>query len=147
VRENQYAPEPDVVLEAELPYISWPLITVFSQSSNAGIPLLVLVGEEEEDSPYYRKSRQEFDEAFTAIQAEIERVYRPAPMSGSYESALVTGPLHYALWPGRYWFVALVQHDEGDANDGHEMTLDLRLLPREPGVERPAFPMKTDLIF
>jgi hypothetical protein len=147
VREYEYAPEDAVVLMAELSYVFWPLIGVFSQNSNAGIPLLVLVGEEEEDSPYYRKSRQEFDQAFTAIQAEIERVSQPALMSGSYESPLVNGPLQYALWPGLYWFVALVQHHEGDANFGHGPTLDLRLLPRETGVERPAFPMETDLIF
>lgn len=52
---------------------------------------------------------------------------------------------NYALWTGTYAYLVLLQHEEGDANFGHNATLDLRIIPRDK--TRLSFPLRTDLIF
>jgi hypothetical protein len=147
VRENEYAPYGVVVQEVMTPFAPHRLIAVFSERSMAGIPLYILIDDERADSPYYLKTRSDFDSAFGQTQAAIEQASTAASASGVYESAFASGRFHYAVWARQAWFVALVQHDEGDGNYGHGPTLDLRLLPRVCDASQLKFPLDTNLIF
>ena len=149
VKENEYAPENEVCLEVKTPFSSHPLIAVFSEHSIAGLPLFILVEDEDEDDDdaLYVTTREEFDDAFHKVKAEIEKASTGAKISGTYESGLTSGMFHYAVWPRSAWHVVLLQHFEGDANYGHGPTLDLRLLPRSSDANGPLFPLDTNLIF
>jgi len=147
VEQNEYAPENEVCLEVKTPFTSHALIAVFSEQSCAGLPLRILLEDEDDDDALYVTTREELDDAFHKIKAEIEKASGGAKMSGTYESNLASGLFHYAVWPHDAWHVVLVQHFEGDANYGHGPTLDLRLLARTSDENGPLFPLDTNLIF
>lgn len=147
VKNNEYAPDGNVVLDVGPPFILHPVVAVFAERSIAGIPLQILVDDNDAGSPFYVKTWPEFDAAFERVRMEIEGSSGPATVSGVYESEFVAGVFHYAVWPRREWSIVLVQHDEGDGHYGHGPTLDLRLLPGTPDGNWPEFPLETDLIF
>jgi hypothetical protein len=147
VEENKYPPEGEIVLKANSPFGNCDLTAVFGKQNIAGMPLFVLINDENPESPYYLTSQVEFDDIFDKIRREIEGNWGAAVVSGTYEDNFVSGVFHYTLWPRHFWYVALIQHPEGDANYGHGPTLDLRLLPLERQSGLPAFPLNTDLIF
>ena len=113
----------------------------------AGIPLAVLVDDDDCPSSLYVKTRDELDHAYAEALTRIVQIAGPPTTSGTYESRYARGTFPYSLWRRRSWYVALVEHDEGDGNYGHGPTLDLRLLPVGDKGETPVFPLETNLIF
>lgn len=138
--------------EVTTPHSPHRLRFVFANECTGGIVLSVLaeddvVEEVENRRPYTRRSREDFDREFFHAKARIEGDGRSADCSGEYRSTFVEGALHFAVWRRRFWFVVLVQHDEGDGNYGHGPTLDLRLVPCGADASPPVFPLETNLIF
>src|SRR5688572_17422432 len=106
------------------------MIIVFSDYLMAGLPLYYFTDyRTPEDTPYYRYTREEFDAVYNELRLETEQALGKPLISGECTSKYQPGSFGYALWPGTYSFLALLQHVEGDANYGHEATIDFRILP------------------
>jgi hypothetical protein len=143
IRESWY---PETCVEIRFDDVGRRLVAMYDESETSlGTGLYALVGSPDTDDIAIA-SRTAFDEAFDATLATMMFLLRNTPAKGTYHSQSDNQTYNYAYWGFPQAFVILVQHFEGDANYGHEASLDLRMVPRL-GTDQLVFPLRTNILF
>jgi len=146
VTSDEYAfPNHETVLNVQNQAWPLPLTALFGNDQMTGLFLFALVSQGEDTDSYHNDDRVWFDNMFIhAKQAVTDIVGEPSNV-GTYAATFSQDVFNYAVWGGTYAYLVLLQHEEGDANFGHNATLDVRIIPR--GNTTLDFPLRTDLIF
>lgn len=142
---SEYTDLPDgLALEFWLGEGHYRFLLVADKECTAAISVCALTESAEE--PRYQVSQdRDYHACFDDLQRLLVACWGNPAGQGEY-SAPYTGSSHrYVLWRGEVSWIALVEHDEGDANFGHDATVDIRVLPTSKGT--PSFPLATNVIF
>jgi hypothetical protein len=142
---SEYTDLPDgLAVEFRLGERGYRFLLVADNEFTAAISICALT-DSPEQLDYEVSVESEYHASFNDLERLLVASWGDRVHRGQY-SGPYTGIIHdYALWRGEVSWIALVEHHEGDANFGHNATVDIRVLPLAEGT--PSIPLTTNVIF